>query len=91
MSNGASLVLSETIRIVTLIASLVIKSEASFDDAPSRLVSEGFVAGDAVVLAVVVASWSLLDALLFLRGVEVSIHALDASSILVHLLAELVL
>ena len=73
-----------------MIAAIVIESEASIDDAPVRLMSEGSVAADASVVVVVLTPWALLHAAVQFLGVVVAVHALDAGSVFVHLFAELV-
>ncbi len=91
MLDLAYSIFSQRERISALVASFVIKFQTTLDHASSWLVCEGSIALIAFIcLGVVDASWILLDTFFMFLGVIVSIHALDASSIFVHLLAELV-
>lgn len=90
MGNGARFLFGQGEGVFALIAAIVVESEASIDDAPVRLMSEGSVAADAGVVVVVLAPWALLHAAVQFLGVVVAVHALDAGSVFIHLLAELV-
>jgi len=64
--------------------------KTSPDETPSLVKFEGEIARGADSLVIILASWLFLDAFLVLLGIVVGAHAFDASSIFVHLFAELI-
>lgn len=91
VGNGAGLLFGQGEGILALIAPPIIEPQAPLDETSTLLVSEGGTATDASVVAIVLTARTLFDAAIQLLGIVVSVHALDAGTILVHLFTELVL